>query len=58
MRKYKANGLIEKRARMGVFLRIAVYHRFSGVHRLPANPVDVFSFQDITYNTNGYHTHR
>ena len=56
MRKHKANGLIEKRARMGYFFVLPFIIGFLAFTVYPLIQSMFFSFQDITYNTNGYHT--
>ena len=56
MRKHKANGLIEKRARMGYFFVLPFIIGFLAFTVYPLIQSMFFSFQDITYNMDGYHT--
>ena len=56
MRKHKANGLIEKRARMGDFFVLPFIIGFLAFTVYPLIQSMFFSFQDITYNMDGYHT--
>lgn len=56
MRKHKANGLTEKRARMGYFFVLPFIIGFLAFTVYPLIQSMFFSFQDITYNMDGYHT--
>jgi len=56
VRKHKANGLIEKRARMGYFFVLPFIIGFLAFTVYPLIQSMFFSFQDITYNMDGYHT--
>ncbi len=56
MRKHKANGLIEKRARMGYFFVLPFIIGFLAFTVYPLIQSMFFSFQDIPYNMDGYHT--